>query len=89
MPGCGAAVGRLQPLVDPSGGLDAASGVQRRSSTRFLDEFARMNPSIAAGNGLHQHDDTLEDFSAAAIAVQVATWRQLRARAAGHSARDA
>ena len=33
----------------------------------FLGEFARMNPSIAAGNGLHQHDDTLEDFSAEGI----------------------
>ncbi len=37
-----------------------------------------MNPSIAAGNGLHQHDDTLEDFSAAGVAGQIATWRQLR-----------
>ena len=30
-----------------------------------------MNPSIAAGNGLHQHDDTLEDFSAAGIRGQI------------------
>ena len=44
----------------------------------FLDEFARMNPSIAAGNGLHQHDGTLEDFSAAGIGAQVATWQRLR-----------
>jgi len=46
---------------------------------RFLDAFARMNPSIAAGNGLHQYDDTLEDFSAAGIRGQVATWRELQA----------
>ena len=46
---------------------------------QFLDQFARMNPSIAAGNGLHQHDDTLEDFSAAGIRAQVATWQRLRA----------
>jgi uncharacterized protein (DUF885 family) len=44
----------------------------------FLEEFARMNPSIAAGNGLHQHDDTLEDFSAEGIRGQVATWQRLR-----------
>jgi uncharacterized protein (DUF885 family) len=44
----------------------------------FLEEFARMNPSIAAGNGLHQHDGTLEDFSAAGIRAQVATWQRLR-----------
>ena len=33
----------------------------------YLDAFARRHPSIAAGNGLHQHDALLEDFSAAAI----------------------
>jgi uncharacterized protein (DUF885 family) len=44
----------------------------------FLDEFARMNPSIAAGNGLHQYDGTLEDFSAAGIDAQVASWQRLR-----------
>ncbi|MGE0360281.1 MAG: DUF885 domain-containing protein [Vicinamibacterales bacterium] len=44
----------------------------------FLDEFARMNPSIAAGNGLHQYDATLEDFSAAGIQAQIATWRRLQ-----------
>jgi hypothetical protein len=46
---------------------------------RFLDAFARMNPSIAAGNGLHQYDDTLEDFSAAGLRGQIATWRELQA----------
>ncbi len=45
----------------------------------FLEQFARMNPSIAAGNGLHQHDDTLEDLSAAGIRAQIDTWRRLRA----------
>ncbi|MGD9905890.1 MAG: DUF885 domain-containing protein [Vicinamibacterales bacterium] len=45
---------------------------------RFLDEFARMNPSIAAGNGLHDYDGTLEDFSAAGIQGHIATWRDLR-----------
>jgi uncharacterized protein (DUF885 family) len=45
----------------------------------FLEDFARMNPSIAAGNGLHQHDDTLEDFSVEGIRGQIATWHRLRA----------
>src|SRR4051812_24621340 len=39
---------------------------------RYLDDFARRHPSIAAGNGLHQHDDLLEDFSAPAIRTEVA-----------------
>src|SRR3977135_4521154 len=34
----------------------------------YLDQFARRHPSIAAGNGLHGHDDALEDFSAGAVA---------------------
>jgi len=38
---------------------------------RYLDDFARRHPSIAAGNGLHQHDDLLDDFSATAIATEI------------------
>ena len=37
----------------------------------YLDQFARRHPSIAAGNGLHAHDDALEDFSAGAIASEI------------------
>ncbi len=39
---------------------------------RYLDDFARRHPSIAAGNGMHNHDDRLDDFSAAGIAAEVA-----------------
>jgi uncharacterized protein (DUF885 family) len=46
----------------------------------YLEQFARRHPSIAAGNGLHGHDDTLEDFSAAAVASEVAWLRAFRAR---------
>ena len=45
---------------------------------RFLEEFSRHHPSIAAGNGLHQFDDRLEDFSAAAIQKEIAMWRGLK-----------
>src|SRR6185503_3772309 len=38
---------------------------------RYLDDFARRHPSIAAGNGIHDHDDRLDDFSAAGIAAEV------------------
>jgi uncharacterized protein (DUF885 family) len=51
----------------------------------FLDQFAKHHPSIAAGNGLHQADDRLEDFSAAAIASEIEMWRGLKARLAGIS----
>src|SRR5437762_5117801 len=57
-----------------------ACAAQQRSSTtpftqlvdEYLDQFARRHPSIAAGNGLHAHDDELEDFSAVAIDREIA-----------------
>ena len=39
---------------------------------QYLDAFARRNPSIAAGNGIHDHDSRLDDFSAAGIASEIA-----------------
>ena len=65
----------------------ACAPPQRSSPTPFtqlvdeyLDQFARRHPSIAAGNGLHGHDDALEDFSAGAIASEVAWLRAYRSR---------
>jgi uncharacterized protein (DUF885 family) len=46
----------------------------------YLDQFARRHPSIAAGNGLHAHDNLLEDFSAGAIASEVKWLRSFRSR---------
>lgn len=43
---------------------------------RYLDDFARRHPSIAAGNGLHQHDDLLDDFSATEIAAEIAALKR-------------
>jgi len=43
---------------------------------RYLDDFARRHPSIAAGNGLHQHDDGLDDFTASGIADQIAALKR-------------
>lgn len=45
---------------------------------RYLDDFASRHPSIAGGNGLHQHDDLLDDYSAAAIAREIAALKQDR-----------
>jgi hypothetical protein len=44
----------------------------------WLDRFTRTHPSIAAGNGLHAADSTLEDFSAAAIQREIAALRSDR-----------
>jgi uncharacterized protein (DUF885 family) len=46
----------------------------------YLDQFARRHPSIAAGNGIHTHDGTLEDFSAGAVAAEVSWLRDFRGR---------
>ena len=67
-----AAAVRRQP-VPASGGFSALVD-------EYLDRFARDHPSIAAGNGLHAHDDRLEDFSATAIRDQVQWLRAFRVR---------
>ncbi len=46
----------------------------------YLQWFARRHPSIAAGNGLHQGDGTLEDFSASAIQREIGDLRAWRDR---------
>ena len=46
----------------------------------YLDQFARRHPSIAAGNGIHAHDDLLEDFSEPAIASEIEGFKGWRAR---------
>ncbi len=48
----------------------------------FLEQFAQRHPSIAAGNGVHLHDDRLEDFSATAVMAEIEAWKGLRARLA-------
>ena len=43
---------------------------------RYLDDFARRHPSIAAGNGLHQHDGLLDDFTATGIADEISALKR-------------
>lgn len=70
----------LAILLAPAAISPAAQSAPRFDTfvDRFLDEFARHHPSIAAGNGLHQYDDRLEDFSAAAVQKEIAMWRGLK-----------
>jgi len=46
----------------------------------YLDQFARRHPSIAAGNGIHTHDDALEDFSAPAVKTEIEWLTAFRSR---------
>ena len=46
----------------------------------YLDQFARRHPSIAAGNGIHAHDDALEDFSQPSIAAEIEWLKAFRVR---------
>ena len=55
---------------------------------RYFDDFARRHPSIAAGNGLHQHDDLLEDFSAPAIREELAALERDSAALSRFNPRD-
>jgi len=45
---------------------------------RYLEGFASRHPSIAGGNGLHQHDALLDDFRAVAIAREIAALKRDR-----------
>ncbi len=58
----------------------------------YLDDFATRHPSIAGGNGLHQHDDRLDDFTAAGIAAEITALKRdretLRAFAPGQLTPD-
>jgi len=47
---------------------------------RYLDEFAQRHPSIAGGNGIHDHDDVLDDFSAIAVQREIAALKRARAQ---------
>ncbi len=46
----------------------------------YLNQFAQRHPSIAAGNGIHDRDGELEDFSAEAIRQEVTWLRAFRTR---------
>ncbi len=53
---------------------------------RYLDDFARRHPSIAGGNGLHQHDDLLDDYSAAGIKREIVALKRDRRQLASFTA---
>ena len=62
--------------------IAAAPSSQSRTFAQFVDQyldgFATRHPSIAAGNGLHQHDDLLDDFTAATITREITTLKRQR-----------
>ncbi len=47
---------------------------------QYLNDFARRHPSIAAGNGIHDYDGTLDDFSSGAIQREIAELKRDRTR---------
>jgi uncharacterized protein (DUF885 family) len=59
-----------------------AAGEFSTLANEWLDGWASRHPSIAAGNGIHDHDGRLEDFSAAAVAQEIAWLRATKARLA-------
>ena len=73
-------------------GLACAPAPARQTFAQFvdlyLDDFARRHPSIAAGNGIHQHDDLLDDFSETAISAEIVALKATRQRLADFRAED-
>jgi hypothetical protein len=66
----------------PYGTSSEASRAFATLVDEYLDGWAGFYPSIAAGNGLHMHDDRLEDFSAANVARQLEWFRGMKGRLA-------
>jgi hypothetical protein len=66
-------------LLPLGSGAPAQSLEFSRFVDRYLDDFARRHPSIAAGNGIHAHDDLLEDMSAEAVRAEIAALKRDRA----------
>ncbi|HEX9580521.1 MAG TPA: DUF885 family protein, partial [Gemmatimonadales bacterium] len=67
-------------------GLSSCSSPESQSGefapfvNEYLDAWARRHPSIAAGNGIHQHDGGLDDFSVAAIEGEINVLKRDRDR---------
>jgi uncharacterized protein (DUF885 family) len=60
-------------LVQLGSGRPSQSTEFARFVDGYLDSFARRHPSIAAGNGIHDHDDLLDDFSPSGITAEIAS----------------
>ncbi len=69
--GCGS----RQPPAPAAGAGDA---VFQTLVTDIVEDYYRQNPSGATYLGIHKYDDKLEDFSAGAIAANVASARAFR-----------
>ena len=66
-------------IVIPLGGSAPPQSAEfSRFVDRYLDDFARRHPSIAAGNGIHAHDHLLDDMSATAIQAEIAALKRDR-----------
>ena len=81
MAGVGTAHG-VPTVAAPSGTMPAETSVVASAFSaavdHYFDRFAEFHPSIAAGNGLHAHDNRLEDFSPQSIAHEVEWLKESR-----------
>ena len=76
----GYAVALLASLLLVGAATPSQSKVFAQFVDTYLDAFARRHPSIAAGNGLHDHDNQLDDYSAQGIRAEIAALKRDRAR---------
>jgi uncharacterized protein (DUF885 family) len=74
--------GTVEPETSTYGSTSPAARTFAALTEEYLDAWAQRHPSIAAGNGIHQHDGRLEDYSAEAVAAEVAWLRSVKQRLA-------
>lgn len=73
-------LGACAILVFVAAAPPAPQSAFSRLTDEYLDTFAARHPSIAAGNGLHQYDGRLDDFSPTAVSAEVVDLGQWQRR---------
>jgi uncharacterized protein (DUF885 family) len=70
-------------LLSVAAAPPVSQSVFSRLTDEYLDAFAARHSSIAAGNGLHQYDGRLDDFSPTAVSAEVVDLGQWQRRLKG------
>jgi uncharacterized protein (DUF885 family) len=72
--GCG------HPGAPPASNPGAGDPAFRQLAGEILDDYYKRNPTTATDLGIHEYDDRIEDYSAAAVQASVAAAKDFRTR---------
>src|SRR5262245_32296280 len=68
----------LSLLISPFARAAASAGdaAFETAAKAFIEDYLRLNPEAATDLGDHRYDGRLTDYSAAALATRIETWRK-------------